>query len=148
MIRDFEYYLGKNLVKRSAVNPSLARSLLAKAELRLKRLKESEITDEMSSIIFEETYEATREAAQSLMQFKGLKPYSHEAVIAFLAKEKLMNEPFIKSLDRYRILRNKSFYEAQKVSAETCKEALQFAKKYVPEIKSKLLSLDRFGIKG
>jgi len=141
MTREFEYYLEKNLAKRSVINPSLAKSLMEKAELRLKLLNEDKITDEMASIMFEETYETIREASQSLMQVKGFKPYSHDALIAFLIKEKLMPEQFIKSFDRYRILRNKSVYEAQRVSIETCKEALQFAKRRIPEVKNKLFSL-------
>lgn len=139
MIRDFEFYLKGNTVKRSVINPSLAKSLMEKAELRLKRLAESEARDEMHSIMFEEAYEAMREAAQSLMQLKGYKPYSHEALLAFLMKEKLLPEQHIKSLDRYRILRNKSVYEAYKVSGETLKEALEFAKICVQEVKKKLL---------
>ena len=83
--------------------------------------------------------EAMREAAQSLMQMNGYKPYSHEALLAFLIKEKLLPEQHIKSLDRYRILRNKSVYEAYKVSGETLKEALEFAKICIPEVKKKLL---------
>ena len=141
MTREFEYYLEKNLAKRSVINPSLAKSLMEKAELRLKLLNEDKITDEMASIMFEETYETIREASQSLMQVKGFKPYSHDALIAFLIKEKLMPEQFIKSFDRYRILRNKSVYEAQRVSIETCKEAIQFAKRRIPEVKNKLFSL-------
>ncbi|MBS3132560.1 HEPN domain-containing protein [Candidatus Woesearchaeota archaeon] len=141
MTREFEYYLEKNLAKRSVINRSLAKSLMEKAELRLKLLNEDKITDEMASIMFEEAYEAVREASQSLMQVKGFKPYSHDALIAFLIKEKLMPEQFIKSFDRYRILRNKSVYEAQRVSIETCKEALQFAKRRIPEVKNKLFSL-------
>ena len=141
MTREFEYYLEKNLAKRSVINRSLAKSLMEKAELRLKLLNEDKITDEMASIMFEETYETIREASQSLMQVKGFKPYSHDALIAFLIKEKLMPEQFIKSFDRYRILRNKSVYEAQRVSIETCKEALQFAKRRIPEVKNKLFSL-------
>ena len=141
MIRDFEYYLEKNMVKRSVPNSSMAKSLIAKAELRLKRLKVNDIQDEMSSIIFEETYEALREASQSLMQIRGFKPYSHEALIAFLIKEQLMPESFTKNFDRYRILRNKSVYKAQKISVDTCKEALAFAKLHIPELKNSLLKL-------
>ena len=73
------------------------------------------------------------------MQMNGYKPYSHEALLAFLIKEKLLPEQHIKSLDRYRILRNKSVYEAYKVSGETLKEALEFAKICIPEVKKKLL---------
>lgn len=141
MIHDFEYYIQNNMVKRSVISKPLAKSLLEKAELRVKRLSREEIREEMSSIMFEEAYEAMREASQALMQMKGFKPYSHEAVIAFLIKENAFPEQTTKSLDRYRVLRNKSVYEAQKISPETLMEALKFVKAYVPEAKRNFLKL-------
>lgn len=138
MIMAFEYYVKKNLVKRTTPNSSIAKSLTKKAETRLNLISEKEIKDETASILFEEIYEALREAAQSLMQIKGFKPYSHEALISFLFKEKLINESFTKKLNSYRILRNKSVYEAHKVSTETCKEALEFAKEEIPRLIEKL----------
>ena len=141
MIRDFDYYLAHNLAKRSETSPPAAKAMIAKAELRLKRLNAEEIKDEMASIMFEEAYEAMREASQAIMQLKGFKPYSHEALIAFIVKENLFSEQFPKSLDRYRILRNRSVYEAQKISMETLKEALEFARTYIPEVKKTLSRL-------
>ena len=141
MIRDFSYYIVRTLAKRATPNPAIARSLVAKAELRLKLVNEKDLTEETSTILFEEVYEALREASQSLMQLKGFKPYSHEAVIAFLIRESLMPESFTKSFDRYRILRNKSVYEAHNVSIETCREAIGFARAEIPKIKEKLAAL-------
>lgn len=138
MIRDFEHYLKRNLAKQAIPNPAMAKSLLIKAELRLKLLSDRSITEETATILFEETYEALREASQSLMQIKGFKPYSHEALIAFLIKKSLMPEQFTKSLDRYRLLRNKVVYEAHNVSVVALKEALEFARSELPKIKEKL----------
>ena len=143
MIYDFEYYVSKGVVRKTNANPALARSLVFKSEIRLKRVLREQITEAESSIIFEDIYEIMREAAQALMQVKGYKPYSHEALIAFLKKEKLMSNSKINRFNKYRILRNKSVYEAKKVSVDTSKEALEFAKELLPEIKKKFFELQR-----
>lgn len=143
MIYDFKHYIDKGMVRKTNVNPALAKSLIAKSETRLKRVMREKITEAESSIIFEDTYELMREAAQALMQLKGYKPYSHEALISFLKKEKLLSLRKINMLNKYRILRNKSVYEAKKISVQTSKQALEFAKEIVPEIKTKLFGLQR-----
>jgi hypothetical protein len=137
MIRPFSYYKSKQLVKKTEINPALERALLQKAEIRLKRISKGSITEEESSVIFEDIYEAVREALQSLMQRKRYKPYSHEALISFVKEEKLFSEAVINDADRYRILRNRSVYEAVKVSSAICKEALLFAQKLLKEVKKR-----------
>ncbi len=135
MILDFQYYVDTGMVRKTGRNPALAKSLMSKSELRLQRLMREKITEAESSIIFEEVYELMREAAQSLMQLKGYKPYSHEALISFLKKEELLSPEKINRLNKYRILRNKSVYEAKKISVDTTKNALEFAKQILPGIK-------------
>jgi len=137
MIKPFEYYLNENLVRKSSSNISMAKSLLQKAEIRLKRIGSEKIEEENSSILFEDVYEALREASQSLMEIKGFKPYSHEAIISFLREYKLLPEEKISIIDNYRILRNNSVYKAEKVSLQKCIEALDFTKKSLPEIKDR-----------
>ncbi len=139
MIRDFNYYIKTNAVKRKSPNIALAKSLLEKANMRLNRIVSSQLTAEFASLILEDAYEAVREAAQSLMELQGFKPYSHEALIAFLKEKHLLDTKDINELNRYRILRNKSVYEAKEISLETGKEAIDFAKKSLPEIKVRLL---------
>ena len=134
----FQYYLDKNMVRKTAINPAIANSLIRKSSIRLQRIMRAEINDEESSIVFEDIYESIREAAQAFMQLKGYKPYSHEALISFLKEEKLLSPQIINNIDRYRVLRNKSVYESEKISIDVCKEALDFAKKLLPEIKKRL----------
>jgi len=141
MIKSFQYYISGNLVRKSIPNPSMAKSLLEKAEIRLKRVKKEKIDEENSSIVFEDIYEALREASQSLMEFKGFKPYSHEALVSFLKEHKFMEEEKIAIMDNYRVLRNNSVYKAEKISLQKCKEALDFSKKAIPEIKAKFNKL-------
>jgi len=137
MIKSFNYYISENLVRKSIPNISMAKSLLQKSEIRLKRVKNEKINDENSSILFEDVYELIREASQSLMEIKGFKPYSHEALVSFLKEYKLISDEKANILDNYRILRNNSVYKAEKISPQKCIEALEFAKKILPEIKAK-----------
>jgi hypothetical protein len=99
VIRPFSYYVRTNLVKKTGTNPAISRALLAKAEVRLKRIGKSDIEEQEASIVFEDIYEAVREALQSLMQRKGYKPFSHEALIAFIKEEKLFQESMVNDAD-------------------------------------------------
>lgn len=131
----------KKLVVRSSSNISMARSLLEKAEVRLKRIAGNKIKEEEASIIFEDIYESLREAAQSLMEISGYKPYSHEALVSFIQERKFLSEEKVNVLDNYRILRNNSVYKAEKVSLSKCLEALKFVKEILPELKNKFEGL-------
>lgn len=141
MIKPFEYFIKENLVRKSNSNISMGKSLLQKASVRLKRIVISKIEESESSIVFEDVYECLREASQSLMEIKGYKPYSHEALISFLKRQKFLSEEKINMLDNYRILRNNSVYKAEKVSLHKCLEAIEFAKQTLPEIESKFKRL-------
>ncbi len=134
MIKPFTHYLNEHLVRKSTPNPSMAKSLLQKAEIRLTRLSNEKIEEQNASIFFEEIYETIREASQSLMELNGYKPYSHEALVSFLKENKLLSEEETNVIDTYRILRNNFVYKAEKVSMEKCTEALKFLKKVLPEI--------------
>ena len=113
----------------------MAKSLLEKAEIRLKRV-DMDIEEDESSIVFEGIYECLREALQSLMEINGYKPYSHEALISFIKEKKFLSDDKINIIDNYRILRNNSVYKAEKVSLQKCIEALEFAKQTLPEIRN------------
>ncbi len=141
MIKPFEYFIKENLARKSNSNISMAKSLLQKAAIRLKRIAISKIEESESSIVFEDVYECLREASQSLMEIKGYKPYSHEALISFLKEQKFLSEENINMLDNYRILRNNSVYKAEKVSLPKCLEAIEFAKHVLPELENKFKEL-------
>ncbi len=118
MIKPFEFYINQNLVKSTKGNISLAKSLLQKAEIRLSRISKNHFKDEESSIIFEDIYESIREATQSLMELNNYKPYSHEALVSFVKFKKIFNDNESNIFDNYRILRNNSVYNAEKVSLD------------------------------
>lgn len=142
MIMEFDYYLDNNLAKKESLNIVEARSLMEKAEGRLEySIKIREINDNTAPYIFEDIYECIREASQSLMSIKGYKPYSHEALIPFMKEFFDFSENDLKSFDRYRILRNKAVYRGEKISKESCNEALKFLLKFMPEIKKEFKKL-------
>jgi len=122
-------------------NISMAKSFIQKAEIRLAKIIREGVIESESSIIFEDIYESLREASQALMEIKGYKPYSHEALISFLLEHKLLDEGIIRILDNFRALRNDSVYQAQKISLNKCLEALDFAKKTLPIIKKRFDNL-------
>ena len=135
MIENFGYYLRKNMAKKESPDPVEARSLLEKALLRLEYIEKNRINEKSATFIFEDIYDCLREASQSVMSKKGYKPYSHEAIIAFLKEFIGFSEFEISVLNRYRILRNNCVYRAEKVSKQTCIDALEFTKKFIPKIK-------------
>lgn len=135
MIERFQFYLDENLVKRESPDKEEARSLIEKALQRLNFVKSQNINETTSTFIFEDIYECLREAAQSLMPLGGYKPYSHEAVIAFLREFYKFAAHEITAFDRYRILRNNCVYRAARVSPVTCKEAMKFLEAFLPKLK-------------
>ena len=143
MIKPFQYYIKENLVKRSAQNISMAKSLMEKAEIRFRRLNVDKIEENEASLVFEDIYECLREAAQSIMEINGYKPYSHEALLSFLHERKFLSEEKIHMFDNYRVIRNNSVYKAEKVSLEKCHEAKGFASQILPELDKKLKELLR-----
>ena len=136
MIETFNYYIEKNLVRKVPVNPNVIKSLLKRSEIRLK-LASNQPSKEEAPIVFEQVYESMREATQALLQKHGFKPFSHEALVAFMI-ENNFDPSIINIFNKYRILRNKSVYEAAEISVDKCKEAKSFAEKFIPKIKEKI----------
>lgn len=142
MIMEFQYYLDNDLARKSSPDRGEAEALMGKAEGRLKFfIKVKEIDERTSSYIFEDIYECLREASQALMSLKGYKPYSHEALISFLKEFFKFPESDTAAFDRYRVLRNKTVYQGEKISVETCKEALDFLVKFLPKLKNEFYKL-------
>lgn len=136
MIREFQYYIDNNLVKKGSPDLNEADALMNKADGRFHfSIKIREIHENTAPYIFEDIYECLREAAQALMAQKGYKPYSHEALISFVKESFTFSEHDIISFDRYRILRNKTVYKGEKISEEVCREALSFLNSFLPKIK-------------
>lgn len=136
MIKEFNFFLDTGLAKRDMPDKIEAEALIKKAEDRMNFSINVRKIDEMTSqFVFEDIYDCMREAAQSLMSLKGYKPYSHEAVISFLNEFFEFSPDDLKAFDRFRILRNKTMYRGEKISSETCKEAIDFLHIFFPKIR-------------
>jgi hypothetical protein len=99
MIERFQYYIDEGLVREIAPNKAMARALIEKAFSRSEYVEAQEINDQTASFIFEDIYEALREAGQSLMALQGYRPYSHEALISFLKEYFNFTNSDISTLD-------------------------------------------------
>ena len=84
MIQPFEWYLKLGKAKKKTPDTEEAHALLTKAQKRVNYIERQTLTSDSAQFIFEDTYEALREASQSFMSIHGYKPYSHEATISFL----------------------------------------------------------------
>lgn len=139
---EFQYYLDNNLARKERPDRGEAESLMRKAEGRLEfAIKSRKIDEQTAPYIFEDIYECMREASQSLMSLRGYKPYSHEALISFLREFFSFPESDISAFDRYRILRNRAVYRAERISAGTCNDALGFLLRFLPKLKSEFRRL-------
>lgn len=135
MIEKFQYYIDENLVRKGPKDLEEAKSLIEKAFKRKDFIKMQKIDESTATFIFEDVYECVREAAQSLMSLEGYKPYSHEAVIAFLREFHKFEEGETESFNRYRILRNNCVYKAARVSPKTCMESIKFMESFLPRLR-------------
>jgi uncharacterized protein (UPF0332 family) len=131
MINSFDNYLKQGKVKRQTPNPEEARALLEKAKLRVEYSKSRMIDGRTAQFSLEDSYEALREAVQSLMALKGYKPYSHEATISFIKEFYDFPAEDIFEFDRFRRIRNDSVYGAVPVSIEDAKECMVFASRFI-----------------
>lgn len=138
-IKDFDYYAENELAKKSSENPSEAKSLIKQSIDRLEFIETHEINEKNCSFLFESIYDSIREASQSLMSLKGYKPYSHEAVIAFLKKYHSQDFSIseLEEFNNYRILRNNIVYKAEKANEKETQKALKLCKIIIEKIRKK-----------
>ena len=134
MIFPFKYYIEERKVEKQTPNSQKASALMKKAIRRIDHINSQPLTAEDAEFLFEDIYESIREAGQALMAVNGYKPLSHEAVIAFVRDNYKISADKINRFDRCRKIRNKLVYEAEKVSIEDVKEALDFAISFVKEL--------------
>jgi len=145
-MKKFEEYLLEGKVQKRTPNPSEAKSLMMQARDRIADLKSQSLKESNASFRFEDGYEAIREALQAFLSIRGFKPYSHEAVIAFAIKERLISQSDIMASDRYREIRNDINYKGKKVTVNDAKEVIKFADRIIPLLESKLITYVKKGI--
>ena len=79
MINSFENYLKLGKVKRKTPDFEEAKALFTQSKERMEYTQLKDINQKTSKFVLQDSYEAAREAAQSLMSIHGFKPYQKEA---------------------------------------------------------------------
>lgn len=138
MAQPVDELIHEGLVKRQQPDSRQARSLMAKAETRLAYAKGRPVEERTAQFSFEDAYDVMREAGTALIVLRGFKPLSHDAVIAFLREREGLGQADAETFDRFRRLRNRSLYEAQRVSSATAEEALWFAERLLGMLKQRM----------
>jgi len=141
-VMPFQHYLDSDLAKQCSKDPGTARTIFLRASKRLEYVKTQVIDQDNASFIFEDIYEVMRECIQSLMINDGFKPYSHEAVVAFVNDhyQREYSDRLINRFDRYRVIRNNSMYRAGFISEDEALKALIVADDFVKITKDLLIS--------
>ena len=136
IINSFGNYLKIGKAKRKTPDIVEAKALIEQSKDRLNYIQPKEINQKTAKFIFQDAYEATREAAQSLMSIKGFKPYSHEATISFIKDfySDNFSEVDIHKFNYFRDLRNNSIYKAVKVTEKEATSSIIFAKRMIQKI--------------
>lgn len=109
-IDSFGDYLERGKVREKSPDPSQAQSLLKRSESKFQTMEKLGISEETATDYLENVYESCKMLIQSLMAAKGLKPYSHEAVIAYAIDRLELDMVNANTLNRYRKLRNDIAY--------------------------------------
>ena len=136
MINSFENYLELGKVKRKTPDYEEAKALFEQSKERMEYTKLKDINPKTAKFVLQDSYEAAREAAQSLMSVNGFKPYSHEATISFIKRFYGNNftEEELHKFDHFRRLRNNSVYRAVKILEDDAKSSVLFAKKFIQKV--------------
>ncbi len=125
-MNEFELYLKEGKVKRKTPDFELAKSLINDSKTRIEKINRLDIK-EFSKIIFENAYDAIRDALDAVLAADGYKSYSHEASIIYL-KRHAFEDSTIKELDNFRYMRNSSKYYGKDVSEDDAEEILDFCR--------------------
>ena len=136
MINQFEYYLNLGKVKRKTPDPEEAKALFEQSKERMEYTELKEINPKIAKFILQDSYEAAREAVQSLMSVHGFKPYSHEATISFVKEFYTddFSEEEIYKFDHFRQLRNNSVYKAAKIMEDDARSSILFSRKVIQKV--------------
>lgn len=115
-MKEFEYFVKIGDVRKKEPNPALARALALDMQRRIRDASALDL-ERFPQIVFELVYDALRDFCDALLSLKGYKSYSHEASIAYLAKEGF-DIVSVSELDGYRYKRNGSKYYGAQMGVE------------------------------
>lgn len=126
-MKDFSVFLAADSVKKQQSDRNMSEDLAKDCLERFDDAKLSFRTVRKPKFIYENAYEALREAADSILFLKGYKSFSHEATISFLQGFSELSPKEIADFDRMRIKRNGMKYYGKSCSEKDAEEAIKFA---------------------
>jgi hypothetical protein len=137
-VKEFDKFVEEGKVREVEPNPSQAKSLMDKAEKRLRYAKDREITGENADLILEDSYEAVRESLDSFLVFEGYKSHSHEASIVYGFEQLDIPYGTVNKLNKFRKLRNDSKYRGEDIEKREAKEITEIAADLIPKLREKM----------
>ncbi len=126
-MKNFSIFLMDGSVKRQQPDRNLSEDLAKDCQERFDDAKLSLNGGRKPKFIYENVYEALREAADSILFLKGYKSFSHEATISFLQQFKELSTKEITEFNRMRTKRNGMKYYGKSCSEKDMEEAIKFA---------------------
>ena len=136
MVKEFEYFLNKNEVKKQKPNINLSKATLKDSFERLE-LSKSLLRKAKPKYVLENAYESMRVASDSLLYLEGFKSFSHEASIVYLLKKGISEQDVIE-FDRFRKIRNGIKYYGGDCDEFDAESAIKLAEKILYNIKKLL----------
>ena len=137
-MKEFEKFIEEGKVREVEKNPSQAKSLMQKAEKRLRYVEGREITEENADLILEDGYEAVREALDAFLVLDGYKSHSHEASIIYGFENLEIPYGTTNKLNKFRKLRNDSKYRGEDIEKREAEDILKLARELIPHLKTEL----------
>ena len=142
-MKDFSVFLTEGSVKKQQLDKNLSEDLAKDCIERLEDARLSLKTGRKPKFIYENIYEALREASDAILFLKGYKSFSHEATISFLQQFKEVTAKEIAEFDRMRAKRNGMKYYGKSCSLYDVEEAIKFSEplmKKLLDIRKKVLN--------
>ena len=137
-IDSFDKYLEQEKVRKGKKNPSQAKSLLQRSESKFETMEKLSIDQDTATDYLENVYKSCKMLVQSMMSLEGLKPYSHEAIIAYAIDELEIGMVNSNSLNRYRKLRNDIPYRGEIATEKEASNIRELYKELREELKPKI----------
>lgn len=140
--KEFEYYIQKGIIRKSAPNKSRAEFLLKESEVSLKGLKERieiiGINDNNANSIIKDCYDIIMEMIRAKLLLEGYSSsgnYAHEAEISYIKKLRFPDNE-VSFLNELRYFRNSITYYGKILDKEYAQKVFDFLKRVIPRFKN------------
>lgn len=100
----------RKFIRKVEIDPSRINSLLKTSKLRLKDIKERNVTDENVSFVIEGYYEIIKELLIALLLSHGYRSKNHQCLISFFYKSYSKYEPEAFLISQLSLFRNRLNY--------------------------------------